>query len=193
MALGCLTLGAKAVWEQPGFPRFKFCRAMAAKYETVPGPTGLEALSGTAGMPHGFGSACRTWNHAQPDRAAHPSSSEQAERAVPTAGFFLALAGANGRLALFSVLCVKCPWRLSGVRGLWPHVYWLFNWSAGLLRVFGGSASAQGIYHDRRLAAAWQLCPTFAASVLKCAGALQHRLVSQSGAVCSRFSCVIQG
>ena len=88
------------------------------------------------------------------------SSSEQAERAVPTAGFFLALAGANGRLALFSVLCVKCPWRLSGVRGLWPHVYWLCNWSAGLLRVFGGSASAQGIYHDRRLAAAWLLCPT---------------------------------
>ena len=70
--------------------------------------------------------------------------SEQAERAVPTAGFFLALAGANGRLALFSVLCVKCPWRLSGVRGLWPHVYWRFNWSAGLLRVFRGLGLCPG-------------------------------------------------
>ena len=69
----CLTRGSKAGWEQPGVPRFKFCRAAAAKYETVPGPTGLEALSGTAGTPHGFGSACRTWNHAQPDRADSPS------------------------------------------------------------------------------------------------------------------------
>ena len=24
------------------------------------------------------------------------------------------------------------------VRGLWPHVYWLVNWSTGLLRVFRG-------------------------------------------------------
>ena len=69
----CLTRGSKAGREQPGVPRFKFCRAAAAKYETVPGPTGLEALSGTAGIPHGFGSACRTWNHAQPDRADPPS------------------------------------------------------------------------------------------------------------------------
>jgi hypothetical protein len=98
--LGCTTVvrlkfgplvshsGGKAGWEQPGYPRFSFCRAAAAKFETVPGPTGLEALSGTAGTPHGFGSACRTWNHAQPDRAAQPPArSGQAERAVPTAGF----------------------------------------------------------------------------------------------------------
>jgi hypothetical protein len=65
----CFTLGAKAGREHPGFPRFRLCSAGAAKCETVPGPTGVEALSGTAGIPHGFGSACRTCNHAQPDRA----------------------------------------------------------------------------------------------------------------------------
>ena len=72
--------------------------------------------------------------------------SEQAERAVPTAGFFLALAGANGRFALLSVQCVKCPWRLSGVWGLCPTFNGFLMGLMGSFVFFGGSASARGIY-----------------------------------------------
>ena len=111
----CLTLGAKAGWEQPGFPRFKFCRAMAAKYETVPGPTGLEALSGTAGMPHGFGSACRTWNHAQPDRAAHPQLKRAGRKSSANCRLFPC--SGRGQWTTCIVFCSLCKVSLAPVGG----------------------------------------------------------------------------